>query len=44
MTCEYVRFFIGVKGNEASGRIYQLQERKEREMCAKAEFAFTSNL
>ena len=41
MTCKYVRFFIGVKGNEASRRNYQLQERKEREVCAKTEFAFT---
>ena len=41
MTCEYVRFFIGVKGNEESRRIYQLQERREREVCVKAEFAFT---
>ena len=41
MTDEYVRFFIGVKSNEASGRNYQLQWRREREACAKAEFAFT---
>lgn len=41
MTDEYVRFFIGGKGNVASRRNYQLQERNEREVCAKAEFAFT---
>lgn len=27
MTCEYVRFFIGVKSNEASRRNYRLQEK-----------------
>ena len=44
MTCEYVRFFIGVKSNEASRRNYQLQERKKREICAKTKFASMSNL
>lgn len=44
MTCKYVRFFIGVKGNGGNRRNYQLQERKEREVCVKAEFAFTSSL
>lgn len=31
MTCEYVRFFIGVKSNEASRRNYRLLERRKRE-------------
>ncbi|EFY05488.1 hypothetical protein HMPREF9443_00511 [Phascolarctobacterium succinatutens YIT 12067] len=31
--CEYVRFFIGVKGNEENRRNYQLQEKKERNVC-----------
>lgn len=44
MTCKYVRFFIGERSNEESRRNYQLQERKEREVCVKAEFAFTSSL
>lgn len=35
---------IGVKSNEASRRNYRLQEKKEREVCVKTEFAFTSNL
>ena len=33
MTCEYVRFFMCVKSNEASRRNYRLQERREREKC-----------
>lgn len=36
--------FMCVKSNEASRRNYRLLERRKREMCAKAEFAFTSSL
>lgn len=31
MTCEYVRFFMCVKSNEASRRNYRLLERRKRE-------------
>ena len=34
MTCEHVRFFIGVKSNEVSRRNYRLQEKKiDRSVC-----------
>lgn len=36
--------FMCVKSNEASRRNYRLLERRKREMCAKAEFAFTPSL